>query len=220
MSSSPAMTWALVTDEAGRRRPSPSPRSRARRRCRAREDRGPPRLHVRVVGDRRVGGRDRGRRPEDRGRRVDPVERVEDRARGRHQLVEAAQDQRALHVWRADCRCPARAGRRRRRPRPARAPRGDERRAAGAVGQVQATALADSRSRRPRAMLSRVTATRRRQTAPRARPNSGAYGDSGPSREQQRRRAGCRRTAPPRTRPGSARRRSTPGGSPRSRAPA
>ena len=93
--------------------------------------------HVGVGRDRRVRLRHRRGRPDDRRRRIDAVERVQDRARGRQHFVEAAQDQRALHVG-------TQAGGPRRvqdnRPEDPDQPqrdRGDQGRAAGAVGEVQ-----------------------------------------------------------------------------------
>ena len=54
--------------------------------------------HVGVGGDRRVRSGHLGRRTGYRGSRIDPVERVQHRPRGRKHVVEAAQDHRALDV--------------------------------------------------------------------------------------------------------------------------
>ena len=105
------------------------------------------------------GGADRRARAGDRGRRVDPVERVEDRPRRRQQLVEAAQDQRALDVLAQ--LCGARSVQRDGAEDPGQ-PEGDAAtsgRAAGAVGEVEAAARGSAARAGRAPTLSSVTAT-------------------------------------------------------------
>ncbi len=149
VSSSPATTWALVTTSPGApTQPEPStPSPQAVPSTRTTE--APARDHVRVADDLRIGRADRGGRADDRGRRVDPVERVQDRARGRQHVVEAAQDQRALHVG-PQLRGPRRVQRDGAEdPDEAQRHRGDQRGAAGAVGQVQHAAVPDQSRAQP-----------------------------------------------------------------------
>ena len=207
--------------------PSPSPRSRARRRCRAR---APPNDSPAARRGRRrspgSGGPTARRLAGDRGRRIDPVERVQHRPRGRQHFVEAAQDHRALDVGAQAAPSPARAGRRRRRPRRGRArPRRSaqrpplRRRGAGAFlpdhprPQPQGEALQGHRRPppRPAAPRARRTAARRAtrlpgaatrgpirlpRNAPTANPTSVRAPTIKPCRYPQRARATVKATIP------------------------
>ena len=211
VSSSPATTWALVTTRPGAAtQPEPStPSPQAVPRTRTTER--PARQTSGSVAIPRVGRRDRGGRADDRGRRVDAVEGVEHRARGRQQLVEAAQDQRALDVAAQvggagsvqgdGAEDPDDARGRRRRPARRRRRR---RRGAGAGGRGSPS------PRSPSAMLSRVDRDQRpddqRARAPRAAARRATRAPCAAPAAP----ACCRRRPRARTRAGSARRRSSP----------
>ena len=175
VSSSPATTWALVTTMPGAAtQPEPStPRPQAVPSTRTTE--APARRTSGSVALARVGAAERRRRADDRGRRVDPVERVEDRARraaGRwlrlRRISERWTSSRRLAV-------PGRVqGDGAEDPDHAEGDAGDEGGAAGAVGEVQA-AIADHPGRAARgAMLSSVTATSAPPTRAPSAASSGA----------------------------------------------
>ena len=137
VSSEPATTCALVTIRPGATaQPEPStPRPQAVPSTRTTERRrGSTSGSVAIAAS---GAGHRRRRADYRRRRVDPVERVQDRPRRRQDLVEAAQDQRLLDVG-AQARGSRRVqGDRAEDPGEPQRDRGDQRRTAGAVGQVQ-----------------------------------------------------------------------------------
>ena len=160
------MTWALVTTRPGRTaQPEPStPSPQAVPSTRTTAAAGAQ--HLGVGGDRRVGTGDRGGGAAHRRRRVDPVERVQDRAGGRQHLVEAAQDQRLLDVG-------AQAGGSRRvqgdgaeDPGEAERDRRDQGGAAGAVGQVQGRPADQPRPQAQREALDRDRDQRSGQQGP------------------------------------------------------
>ena len=102
--------------------------------------------HLRVFDNRGIGRGHRRRRSDDRGSRIDPVQRVEDRPRGRQHLVEAAQDQRALHVG-AQLGGAGRVQRNRpEHPGQPQRHRGDQSRSARPVGEVQEALAANQPS--------------------------------------------------------------------------
>ncbi len=217
VSSAPAITWALVTIRPGcTAQPEPStPSPQAVPSTRTTE---PPASStsgsVAIAG---VGRRDRRRRPDHRGRRVDPVERVEDRARGRQHFVEAAQDHRVLDVGAQPRGRRARAARPRRRPR--RGPSATE--AIRAAPPAPSARCSDRPADHLRPQPQREALDRdRRQRPDQQRPQRRAerrVGGLGALGEHQRPEPAADEGTDARSRPGSARRRSAPAGSPTAR---
>ena len=187
VSDSPATTWALVTTTPGaatqplpsmpsphavpntRTTLAPAPRTPRRRR-------GSRASAARHVGGRTAHGR----------QRVEARERVEDRPRGRQQLVELGQDRRALDVLaqrlragRTGARPRRRSTRRRARRRPS-APRRAARRSSAVPGAAAPTGPARrhprsrSRARRRRAAPRAARAAARTASASRSLSTSGA----------------------------------------------
>ena len=137
--------------------------------------------HGRAREQRRIGRRDVRLRPADREERVDALDRVE-QARGRHALVDLAEDPRSLHLL-AQL---ALAGQveRDRAERPRRSPRPRRRRARGRRAS-RATRSGGSTNRLVRIALPAIEATlwsRSTSTAAPPSATSGVYGDSLPDR--------------------------------------
>ena len=173
VSSSPATTWALVTTRPGpTAQPEPStPSPQAVPSTRTTEPPAPQ--HVGVGGDRRRRAAATGAA----GPVIDGAGSTRSSAlrtgpERRQHVVEAAQDHRALHVG-AQARRPRRVqGDRAEDPGQAERHRGDQRRAAGAVGAGAATPAADQL---------RAAAPAR---SPPARPRPGRPTSSAPSAAQ------------------------------------